>query len=49
MSHDDGLFIEGLIGASVASPEGYERVTAFVEKRAAPLVAPARPATGAER
>ena len=40
MSHDDGLFIEGLIGASVASQEGYERVTAFVEKRAAPLVAP---------
>ena len=40
MAHDDGLFIEGLIGASVASQEGYERVTAFVEKRAAPLAAP---------
>ena len=40
MSHDDGLFIEGLIGASVASAEGYERVKAFVEKRAAPLVSP---------
>jgi len=40
MSHEDGLFIEGLIGESVASAESYERVTAFVEKRAAPLVAP---------
>ena len=40
MSHDDGLFIEGLIGESVASPESYERLTSFVEKRAPPLVAP---------
>jgi hypothetical protein len=40
MSHDDGLFIEGLIGESVASVESYERVTAFVEKRAAPLISP---------
>ena len=40
LSHDDGLFIEGLIGESVASPESYERLTSFVEKRAPPLVAP---------
>jgi enoyl-CoA hydratase/carnithine racemase len=40
MSHDDGLFVEGLIGASVASQEGYERVRAFVEKKAARLGAP---------
>jgi len=33
MSHEDGLFVEGLIGASVASQEGLERVLAFVEKR----------------
>jgi enoyl-CoA hydratase/carnithine racemase len=40
MSHDDGLFVEGLIGASVASQEGYERVRAFVDKKAARLAAP---------
>jgi (methylthio)acryloyl-CoA hydratase len=40
MSHDDGLFIEGLIGNAVASTEGYERVKQFVEKRAQPLVKP---------
>ena len=40
MSHDDGLFIEGLIGESVASPESFERITDFVEKRAPRLVAP---------
>ena len=40
MSHDDGLFIEGLIGNAVASQEGYERVKDFVEKRAKPLVKP---------
>jgi enoyl-CoA hydratase/carnithine racemase len=40
MSHEDGLFVEGLIGASVASQEGYERVRAFVDKKAARLAAP---------
>jgi enoyl-CoA hydratase/carnithine racemase len=40
MSHDDGLFIEGLIGESVASVESYERLKTFVEGRAAPLSAP---------
>lgn len=40
MAHDDGLFVEALIGASVASEEGRKRVQAFVEKRAAPIVAP---------
>jgi enoyl-CoA hydratase/carnithine racemase len=34
MSHEDGLFVEGLIGESVASPEGYERAKAFIEHRA---------------
>jgi enoyl-CoA hydratase/carnithine racemase len=40
MSHDDGLFIEGLIGNAVASTEGYERIKQFVDKRAKPLVKP---------
>jgi enoyl-CoA hydratase/carnithine racemase len=40
LSHDDGLFLEGLIGAWVASPEGYERIRAFVEGRADRLAAP---------
>jgi (methylthio)acryloyl-CoA hydratase len=47
MSHDDGLFIEGLIGNAVASTEGYERVKQFVEKRAQPLAKPGR--SGDER
>jgi (methylthio)acryloyl-CoA hydratase len=47
MSHDDGLFIEGLIGQAVASTEGYERVKDFVEKRAKPLAKPGR--SGDER
>lgn len=38
MSHDDGLFVESLIGAAVSSPESYDRIKAFVEKRAARLV-----------
>lgn len=40
MSHDDGLFFEGLIGASVASTDGYERVKAFVERGANKVQAP---------
>ena len=40
MSHDDGLFVEALIAGSVASPEGYERVRAFVEGKAARLATP---------
>jgi enoyl-CoA hydratase/carnithine racemase len=47
MSHDDGLFIEGLIGNAVASQEGYERVKDFVEKRATRLVDPGRSGDGA--
>jgi (methylthio)acryloyl-CoA hydratase len=47
MSHDDGLFIEGLIGNAVASQEGYERIKDFVEKRAKPLVEPGRSGDGA--
>jgi enoyl-CoA hydratase/carnithine racemase len=31
MSHEDGLFVETLIGNAVASAEGYERIKAFVE------------------
>lgn len=34
MSHEDGLFVETLIGNAVASAEGYERVKAFVEQGA---------------
>jgi len=40
MSHDDGLFIEGLIGNAVASTEGYDRVKQFVDKQAKRLVKP---------
>ena len=40
MSHEDGLFVEGLIGAWVASPEGFARIQAFVDKKAARLAAP---------
>ena len=40
LSHDDGLAIESLIGASVRSPEGASRIGAFLEGRAAPIVAP---------
>jgi enoyl-CoA hydratase/carnithine racemase len=40
MSHEDGLFVEGLIGAWVASPEGFARIQAFVDKTAARLAAP---------
>ncbi|HWL03875.1 MAG TPA: crotonase/enoyl-CoA hydratase family protein [Xanthobacteraceae bacterium] len=40
MSHEDGLFIESLIGNAVASTEGYERVKAFVEKGHNKVVAP---------
>ena len=34
MSHEDGLFVEGLVGNAVSSPEGVARLDAFVEKRA---------------
>jgi (methylthio)acryloyl-CoA hydratase len=41
-SHEDGLFVETLVGGSMReqSTEGFERVKAFVEKRAAPLAKP---------
>jgi enoyl-CoA hydratase/carnithine racemase len=43
-SHEDGLFVESLVGGAMreGSTEGYERVKAFVEKRAAPLVEPGK-------
>jgi len=42
LSHEDGLFVEGLVGGAMReqSTEGFERVRAFVEKRAAPLAKP---------
>jgi enoyl-CoA hydratase/carnithine racemase len=40
MSHDDGLFVESLIGANVRSQESLDRLAAFVEHRAARLVEP---------
>ena len=46
MSHEDGLFVEGLISAAVRTPEGYERVRAFVEKKAKPLVEPGKSGDG---
>ncbi len=46
LSHDDGLFMEALISNAVASPEGYERIKAFVEKQAAPLVEPGKSGDG---
>jgi enoyl-CoA hydratase/carnithine racemase len=46
MSHDDGLFVESLISNAVASPEGYARVQAFVDKKAAPLVEPGKSGDG---
>ena len=46
MSHDDGLFVEELIIGAVRSPEGDERVRAFVEKKAARLVEPGKSGDG---
>ncbi|HVV95240.1 MAG TPA: crotonase/enoyl-CoA hydratase family protein [Hyphomicrobiales bacterium] len=40
MSHDDGLFVESLIGSNVRSQESMERLAAFVEHRAPRLVEP---------
>lgn len=42
MSHDDGLFFETLISGSVYSSETKERLSAFLEKRAARLVEPGK-------
>ena len=41
-SHEDGLFVETLIGGAMReqSSEGFERVRDFVEKRAKPLAKP---------
>jgi len=39
-SHDDGLFVEGLLVHTVASPESTTRLNDFVHKRAAPIAAP---------
>lgn len=42
LAHDDGLFFELLMAAFTStSPEAHERLRAFLEKRAAPLKAPA--------
>jgi enoyl-CoA hydratase/carnithine racemase len=40
MSHDDGLFVESLVGANVRSQESAERLDAFVHHRAPRLVEP---------
>lgn len=41
LAHDDGLFFESLMAAfTQTSPEARERLRAFLEKRAAPLMAP---------
>lgn len=37
LSHEDGLFMESLISASVRSPESQERLKAFVEHRTTPI------------
>ena len=39
-SHEDGLFVEGLLTGTVSSPESAERLKAFLEKRAKPLGKP---------
>lgn len=46
VSHDDGLFMEALISQCVSSPEGYERIKAFVEKQAARLAEPGKSGDG---
>jgi enoyl-CoA hydratase/carnithine racemase len=46
MAHDDGLFVESLISASVRTPEGYERVKQFVDKKAKPLAEPGKSGDG---
>jgi (methylthio)acryloyl-CoA hydratase len=40
MSHDDGLFVEQLNSAMARPPEAEQRLRAFVDGKAAPLVAP---------
>jgi enoyl-CoA hydratase/carnithine racemase len=39
-SHEDGLFVEGMLSNMVASPESDRRLAAFLEKRAKPLAKP---------
>ena len=46
MSHEDGLFWEGMIGNAVSSAEGYERVKAFVERGANKVIAPGQSGDG---
>lgn len=41
-SHEDGLFMETLIGAAVSSPQSKERLQAFVDKRADRLPEPGK-------
>jgi enoyl-CoA hydratase/carnithine racemase len=44
-SHEDGLFVEGLVVSAVASAESTQRLNDFVEKRAKPI---ARPGTSGD-
>lgn len=46
MSHDDGLFVESILGANVHSAESRERLKAFVEHRAARLAEPGKSGDG---
>jgi enoyl-CoA hydratase/carnithine racemase len=48
LSHENGLFVESIVGSAMReqSTEGFERVRAFVEKRAAPLATPGKSGDG---
>ena len=46
LSHDDGLFMEALISQCVSSPEGLDRIKAFVDHQAARLVDPGKSGDG---
>jgi enoyl-CoA hydratase/carnithine racemase len=48
LSHENGLFVESIVGGAMReqSSEGFERVRAFVEKRAAPLATPGKSGDG---
>lgn len=46
LSHDDGLFMEALISQCVSSPEGLDRIKAFVDHQAARLADPGKSGDG---
>ena len=46
LPHDDGLYFEGLVAGSTMGPEAFERIRAFLEKRAEPLGLPQKPEQG---